>query len=157
VWLVASVLAGRQADTARPVPQAIALKEKRPIRGAEAVAERPVSFLAYPSPLWDVGKLTGAVNTLVYITERKEAERSAQRLVAIVESSDDAILSKSLDGIITTWNPGAERLFGDTAQEVVGKPITILIPPERHDEEVGILERLRRGERVDHYETVIPH
>ncbi|OLB74356.1 MAG: hypothetical protein AUI16_14860 [Alphaproteobacteria bacterium 13_2_20CM_2_64_7] len=88
------------------------------------------------------------------ITERKRAERAAQHLAAIVESSDDAIVSKDLDGIIRTWNRGAERLFGYKAEEVVGKPITILIPSDRLDEEPGILARIHRGERVDHYETV---
>jgi PAS domain S-box-containing protein len=88
------------------------------------------------------------------VSELKRAEQSAQRLAAIVASSDDAIVSKNLDGIISTWNKGAERLFGYTAEEVVGKPITILIPPERQDEEPGILARIRAGERVDHYETV---
>jgi PAS domain-containing protein len=107
---------------------AIALREKRPIRGAEAVAERPdgtrIPFLAYPTPLWDdAGRLTGAVNTLVDITERKRAEYSAQRLAAIVESSDDAIVSKDLNGIVATLNPGAERLFGYTADELIGKPM----------------------------------
>ncbi len=140
-------------------PMAIALKEKRPISGAEAVAERPdgtrVPFLAYPTPLWDeTGTLVGAVNTLVDITDRKKAEEAAQRLAAIVESSDDAIVSKDLNGIITTWNSGAERLFGYTSEEIIGKSVTMLIPPGRHDEELGILERIRRGERVDHYETI---
>jgi PAS domain S-box-containing protein len=88
------------------------------------------------------------------ITERQRAERAAQHLAAIVESSDDAIVSKDLDGIIKTWNRGAERLFGYKAEEVVGKPITILIPPERLHEEPVIIARIRRGERVDHYETV---
>ena len=72
----------------------------------------------------------------------------------IVETSDDAIISKNLDGVIQTWNRGAERIFGYTAEEVVGKPVTILMPPERYDEEPGILARLRRGERIDHYQTV---
>ena len=140
-------------------PMAIALKEKRPISGAEAVAERPdgtrIPFLAYPTPLWDeTGALVGAVNTLVDITDRKKAEEAAQRLAAIVESSDDAIVSKDLNGIITTWNSGAERLFGYTAEEIVGKAVTILIPSDRQDEEPAILERIRRGERIDHYETV---
>ena len=140
-------------------PMAIALKEKRPISGAEAVAERPdgtrVPFLAYPTPLWDeTGALVGAVNTLVDITDRKKAEEAAQRLAAIVESSDDAIASKDLNSIITTWNSGAERLFGYTSEEIIGKSVTMLIPPGRHDEEFGILERIRRGERVDHYETI---
>jgi PAS domain S-box-containing protein len=78
----------------------------------------------------------------------------AQRLAAIVESSDDAIISKDLNGIIATWNGGAEKLFGYEAEEVVGKPITILIPPDRQDEEPSILERIRRGERLEYYETV---
>jgi PAS domain S-box-containing protein len=75
-------------------------------------------------------------------------------LAAVVESSDDSIITKNLDGIIMSWNKAAERVFGYTAQEAVGKPITILIPPERHDEEPTILARIRRGERIDHYETV---
>jgi PAS domain S-box-containing protein len=88
------------------------------------------------------------------ITERKRAEEIRARLAAIVESSDDAIVSKTLKGIIITWNKGAERMFGYTADEVVGKHITILMPPERVDDEPAILERLKRGERVDHFETV---
>ncbi len=140
-------------------PMAVALKEGRPMRGAEAAAERPdgtrVPFLAYPTPLRDRSDaLTGAVNTLIDITERKRIEQLAQRLGAIIESSDDAIVSKDVDGIIQSWNPGAERLFGYTADEVIGKPITLLIPTDRHDEESEILSRIRRGERVDHYETV---
>lgn len=75
-------------------------------------------------------------------------------LAAIVESSHDAILSKDLDGVITSWNRGAEALFGYTAQEAVGKSVTMLIPPDRLDEEPAILARIRRGEAIDHYETV---
>lgn len=78
----------------------------------------------------------------------------SMRMAAIVESSDDAIISKNLDGIIISWNHSAVRLFGYTAEEAVGKNITLIIPPERLDEELTILERLRRGERVDHFETV---
>src|SRR5262249_33476486 len=78
----------------------------------------------------------------------------AQQLAAIVESSDDAIISKDLNGIIQTWNRGAERVFGYTSEEAIGKPVTILIPPDRIDEEPDILARIRRGERIDHYETV---
>ena len=85
---------------------------------------------------------------------RRAAEDRAQRLVSIVESSDDAIISKDLDGIIRTWNPGAERLFGHTAAEAIGKPVTILFPPGRETEEPGILARIRNGERIHHYETV---
>ena len=88
------------------------------------------------------------------ITERKLAERAARWLGAIVDSSDDAIISKDLNGVITSWNKSAERLFGYTAGEVIGKSITILIPPDRLQEEPQILSRMRRGERVDHFETV---
>jgi PAS domain S-box-containing protein len=84
---------------------------------------------------------------------RENAERLLW-LVSIVESSDDAIITKNLDGIITSWNRSAERLFGYTAEEVIGKSVTILIPPERHNEEPTILDRVRRGERIEHYETV---
>jgi PAS domain S-box-containing protein len=79
---------------------------------------------------------------------------ATQRIASIVECSADAIVSKDLDGVIITWNAGAETIFGYTADEAIGKPITILIPPDRHDEEPAILERIRRGERVDHYETI---
>jgi PAS domain S-box-containing protein len=80
--------------------------------------------------------------------------RAAGWLAAIVESSDDAIVSKTLNGIITSWNPAAERLFGYTAEEVIGRPISILAPPDRENEMPANLERIRRGERVDRYETV---
>lgn len=85
---------------------------------------------------------------------RAHAHRIQSHLAAIVESSDDAIISKTLDGVISTWNQGAERLFGYAAEEVIGKPITLLIPPAHIDEEPAILQKLRRGERIDHYETV---
>jgi len=81
----------------------------------------------------------------------RESEQRLRWLASIVESSDDSIISEDLDGIITSWNKGAERLFGYTAEEAVGKPITILIPPDRHHEERMILERIKRGERIDHY------
>ncbi len=140
-------------------PMAIALKENRRIQGAEAVAERPdgvqVPFLAYPTPLRDAaGQVTGAVNMLVDITERKRAEEIAERLAAIVASSDDAIISKTLDGIIKSWNVGAERLFGYTAEEIVDSSIMTLVPLDRHDEEADILDRVRRGEHIQHYETL---
>jgi PAS domain S-box-containing protein len=94
------------------------------------------------------------VNMFVDITERKRSEEIAQRLASIVESSDDAIISKDLDGTITSWNKSAERIFGYMAEEVIGKPVTILIPPDRRDEETAIIERIRSGQRVEHYETV---
>ena len=88
------------------------------------------------------------------VTERHQAEEISRNLVAIVESSDDAIISKDLHGIIRSWNQGAEQIFGYTAEEVVGKSITLLIPPERLHEELKIQQCLRQGERVDHFETV---
>jgi PAS domain S-box-containing protein len=88
------------------------------------------------------------------LTESKLAEERLRSLASIVESSDDAIVSKNLDGIITNWNRGAERIFGYTAEEAIGRPITILIPENRQSEEREILTRIRRGERIDHFETI---
>jgi PAS domain S-box-containing protein len=95
------------------------------------------------------------------VTERKrieadlrESEQQLRWLASIVQSSDDAIVSKNLDGIITSWNKGAERVFGYTAEEAIGQPITIVIPHDRHDEERTILTRIRRGERIEHFETI---
>ncbi|WP_107677906.1 PAS domain S-box protein [Agrobacterium sp. LAD9] len=88
------------------------------------------------------------------IEAAQHGHSAAAFLAAIVESSDDAIVSKSLSGVITTWNKGAERLFGYTADEAIGNPITILIPPDRLDEEPAILARIQAGERVDHFETI---
>ncbi|MEY2525265.1 MAG: hypothetical protein QOE73_36 [Verrucomicrobiota bacterium] len=102
-------------------------------------------------------KIKGAAVFTAYlrdITERTRGEEASRRLGAIVESSDDAIIGTDLNTIITDWNNGAERLFGYGGDDVIGKSVTILIPPERHDEEPGILKRIRRGERVRHYETV---
>jgi PAS domain S-box-containing protein len=100
------------------------------------------------------GDLVQFVGSSTDITERKRAEQATRLLAAIVESSHDAIVSKSLDGVITSWNKGAERLFGYAAEEAVGQNITLIIPPERRDEERTIVEQLTRGERVDHLETV---
>jgi PAS domain S-box-containing protein len=98
------------------------------------------------------------------VTERKQIEADLRQieqqlrfLASIVQSSDDAIVSKNLDGIITSWNKGAERIFGYTAEEAVGQPITIIIPQDRQDEERTILTRIRRGERTEHFETVRQH
>ena len=88
------------------------------------------------------------------ITEHKQAEEVRARLAAIVESSDDAIIGKTLEAIITNWNRGAQRIYGYSAEEVVGKPINILVPPDRPDEIPKIMEKLRRGEAINHYETV---
>jgi PAS domain S-box-containing protein len=140
-------------------PMAIALKERRAVRGGQAIAERPdgsrVPFMAFPTPLHDAsGAFVGAVNMLIDMSEHQHAEQVSHRLAAIVESSDDAIISKDLNGVIATWNKGAERLFGYLEQEAIGKPITMLIPEQHRDEEARILERIRSGERIDHFETV---
>jgi len=100
------------------------------------------------------GDLLEYVGTSIDVTERKRGEQATRLLAAVVESSHDAIVSKDLDGIITSWNKGAERLFGYAAEEAVGQNITLIIPPDRRGEERAIVERLMRGERVDHFETV---
>src|ERR1041385_1155030 len=83
-----------------------------------------------------------------------QAEDSALRLAAIVKSAEDAIISKTITGIVLTWNPGAERLYGYSAEDMLGQDITILLPPDRANEETFILERIGRGERVNHFDTV---
>ncbi|HYP01061.1 MAG TPA: PAS domain S-box protein [Pyrinomonadaceae bacterium] len=103
------------------------------------------------------GKIIGASKIVHDITKRKRVEEKLLQTAAIVENSDDAIISKDMDGRILSWNPGAERLYGYTAAEAVGQSITMLIPDDRPDEEPRILEQIRRGERVDHYETVRRH
>jgi PAS domain S-box-containing protein len=140
-------------------PMAMALKERRPIRGIEAVAERPdgtrLRFLPFPTPLFgDSGELTGAVNLLMDLSDRYRAEAESARLGAIVDSSDDAIVGKTLDGIVTSWNAGATRIFGYQESEMIGQSITRIIPPNLHGQETEILARLRRGEHIDHYETM---
>jgi PAS domain S-box-containing protein len=101
----------------------------------------------------DQGKIIGVVLIFRDVTAAQLAAQAQLRLSAIVESSDDAIISKNLDGIIVSWNKGAERLYGYTAEEVVGKPLSILIPPDHPDELPAIMEQLKRGERIEHFET----
>jgi PAS domain S-box-containing protein len=100
------------------------------------------------------GALRGFILTSTDIDSQKTSELASQRLAAIVESSDDAIVGKDLNGIITSWNKASERIFGYTAEEVIGRPIELLIPQDRRQEEPRILARIRRGERVDHFETI---
>ena len=128
-------------------------------RDAEVQIERPdgsrITVIVNIRPLKsDRGEILGAINCFVDITERKQAEDVRARLAAIVESSDDAMISKTLDGIITTWNKGAERLLGYTAEEAIGRNITLIIPVDRLQEEAEILEQLRHDERIEHFETV---
>jgi PAS domain S-box-containing protein len=140
-------------------PMAVALKEGQCIHGKEIIAERPdgarVWLEPYPTPLRNAeGEIVGGINMLLDITERKRREQVTSLLSAIVDSSDDAILSKDLNGFITSWNKSAERMFGYTAQEAIGQPGAILIPADRMQEEAQIGEKLRRGERTEHFETV---
>ncbi|HET9825270.1 MAG TPA: PAS domain S-box protein, partial [Chitinophagaceae bacterium] len=140
-------------------PIAIALAEKRKVIITDPlVVERPDGsrrfFIPYPEPLFDSrGNMTGAFNLLVDVTESKLAETEKARLAAIVQSSDDAILGMKLNGIITSWNKGAEKLFGYTEEEMLHEVITKLVPEDRLDEHPEILRRLRNGESIEHFET----
>lgn len=100
------------------------------------------------------GAITAYGTVTRNLTESKLAEEQLRSLASIVETSHDAIVTKNLDGIVTSWNSAAERIFGYTVDEAVGQPITIVIPEDRHNEERDILTRIRRGERIDHFETV---
>jgi PAS domain S-box-containing protein len=140
-------------------PMAITLKEGRTVRGEEIVIERPDGsrrcVLPYPEPIRnDSGEIVGAMNMLVDLTGHKEAEKARAHLAAIIESSGDAIISKDLNGLIQTWNHGAELIFGYSAAEAVGSPIALLVPPERQAEENQIMDTLRQGKRIEHFETV---
>ncbi|HEY2134306.1 MAG TPA: PAS domain S-box protein [Xanthobacteraceae bacterium] len=140
-------------------PLAVTLKQGRPVRGAEAILEKPdgtrIRFLPYPTLLHDgTGRLSGAINLLLDITTRYEAEMESAKLAAIVTSSDDAIISKTLEGRVTSWNSGASRIFGYEADEMIGQSITRIIPSDLWGDEKDILARLQRGERIDHFETV---
>ncbi|WCK05649.1 PAS domain S-box protein [Agrobacterium tumefaciens] len=140
-------------------PMAIALREKRPVRDHHLLVERPdgsrLPVRAFATPIFNSGGvLSGGVNMLIEEPDDPFTDEITQRMTAIIQSSDDAILAKDLNGIITDWNRGAEQLFGYTVEEAVGRSVTMLIPPDRADEEPAILARLRRGEKIDHYETV---
>jgi PAS domain S-box-containing protein len=140
-------------------PMARTLMGEKAIEGEEIVVERPDgtrrNVLPYPVPAFDSsGALTGAVNTLVDITEQRMDSGRQSMLAAIIESSDDAIVSKTLNGIITSWNHAAENMFGYTNNEAIGKHITLIIPRDRLGEEDIIINKIRHGEKVDHFETV---
>ena len=119
--------------------------------GREVIVDSRMQLLGDDTVL-EVNRDVTEVRTL--LAKLQEREQRLRSLAAIVESSDDAIVSKSLDGVIATWNNGAERMFGYSAEEAIGQPITIVIPKERLHEEHEILTRVRRGERLDHFETV---
>lgn len=148
-------------------PMALALQEGRAVSAEEVVARRPddtrVALMAYASPLRDgarsaggdgTGPVTGSVNLLAEMGQGGQDELAAARLAAIVASSDDAIVGKTLDGIVTSWNAGATRIFGYEGAEMIGRSIRQIIPAELQGEEEEILARLRAGERIDHFDTV---
>jgi PAS domain S-box-containing protein len=140
-------------------PMAQTLKSGVAIRGTEVILERPdgsrISFMPYPTAWKDRnGNITGGVNILLNAVDQLKADHDNGHLAAIVESSDDAIISKDLNGMIRSWNKGAERIFGWTAEEAVGKHISLLIPADRIEEEPAIIARIRQGERMDHFETI---
>jgi PAS domain S-box-containing protein len=129
------------------------------VRGQEVHIERPdgsrgIALVEIEAVKDSDGDIVGAVNCFQDITERKRSEEAALRLAAIIESSDDAIVGKDLDGTITSWNGGAERIFGYLADEIIGKPNMILIPPDHQKEEEAIMGRIRRGQRVEHYQAI---
>jgi len=140
-------------------PMARTLKEGVAIEGEEIIIERPdgtrLNILPYPVPVFnEAGELIGAVNTLIDVTEQRFGETKQAMLAAIIESSEDAIVSKTLDGTVTSWNKSAAKMFGYNEGEMVGKSIITVIPKDRRQEEVVILGKIRQGEKVEHYETV---
>ena len=143
-------------------PAAIGTKVENEYRRAVA-QQTSVEFENYNGPghQWlEIRAYPGAHGLSVYfrdITDRKAAEELHAHLAAIVASSDDAVISKDLHSIIKSWNKGAERIFGYTAEEVIGRSIELLIPPDLKHEETQILDRIRRGDRIEHYETIRMH
>jgi PAS domain S-box-containing protein len=140
-------------------PMALTLKTGNPVRGVEAIAERPdgtrIRFLSFPTPLRDAaGTIIGAINLMMDVTEQRRSEADSRHLAAILSSSEDIIISKTLQGQITFWNAVAARTFGYSSEEMIGQNITRIVPPELLDEEKDVLARLQRGERLEHYETV---
>ena len=145
-----------------------ALAEIRPnvervLKGETVTYEALVSFKtagprflhgAYVPDKNELGEVIGWIASLIDVTEHKRAEIAAMRLAAVVQSSHDAVVAKDLSGIITDWNQSAERIFGYKAKEIIGKSILTLIPRDRHPEETEILRKIRRGESIDHYETI---
>ncbi|MDB5658893.1 MAG: signal transduction histidine kinase [Cypionkella sp.] len=139
-------------------PLAVTLRQGHPVLGSEAAAERPdgtrVSFISYPSLIKNAaGEIVGAINLVVDVSERNASDLQQNRLAAIVSSSEDAIISKTLDGYITSWNAAATRIMGYEEREMLGTHISRIIPPELMHEEDEIQRKLRQGERIEHFDT----
>jgi PAS domain S-box-containing protein len=123
------------------------------VRTAKDGRRVEVSFSA--SPIQDAtGAIAGVSHIFREVGERKRLEREAFHLAALVQSSEDAIASKNLEGIVLSWNPAAEQMFGYAASEIVGKSIRVIIPDDRHAEEDEVLRRIKSGGRIDHFETM---
>jgi PAS domain S-box-containing protein len=160
-WSADELLTRPLIDFVHPDDRAATLREiERQVAGGEQVlgfenryghkdgSWRVLSWKSMPQP-------DGLMYAIARdITEQKRTLQAERRLAAIVESSDDAIIGESLDGIVTSWNKGAERLYAYPAEEILGKPITVLFPPDRMDEEAFIIARLKQGERMEYFETV---
>lgn len=151
--IIPTDLQGEEDEILRRLKQGEHIRHFETVRVAKSGKHVDLSITV--SPIRDkVGRLVGASKVARDITERKQADLNAARLAAIVETSDDAVISKGLDGIVESWNASATRIFGYQAEEMIGQSITKLIPPELQDEETEILAKLGRGERIDHYDTV---
>jgi len=149
----------RKLTSFESTAMAAALKQGLALDGEQLIIQRPdgtkVKIKAHVAPTFDnAGKLTGAVNTLFDITGQSAGEEHEARLAAIVNTSDDTIISKTLEGIITSWNDAAQLMFGYSKEEVIGKHISILIPKERLKEEEYIISQIAGGNKVDHFETM---
>ncbi|MEX6689793.1 PAS domain S-box protein [Danxiaibacter flavus] len=139
-------------------PMTIAIQQGIYLEEEEVVIQQPggtkLNVLEHPMPVFDSdGKLLCIINVLLDVTEQRKSETKQAMLAAIVESSDDAIVSKSLNGIITSWNFGAQEMFGYEEQEIIGKPITTIIPEQYRMDELMILNKIRNNEHVEHFET----
>jgi PAS domain S-box-containing protein len=139
-----------------PVSRVLATGQpvKNMVVGIHRPDEQSVWAMVNASPVFAGGEISQVIVTFIDITERRQTEAKLAHLAAIVESTDDAIVGKSLDERIVSWNVGAERMYGYQADEILGKPVTVLVPPDRKDEELeSIMESLRRGRKVEHLET----
>jgi PAS domain S-box-containing protein len=142
-------------ETIRPYVETV-------LQGTRVEFERDVYYqgggmrsvrVVYTPDIDERGRVDGWIASILDVSDRKQVEEARALLAGIVDSSNDAIVSKDLNGVVTSWNAGAERMFGYTAAEVIGQPITIIIPTERRGEEIEILRRLSQGQSIEHFET----